>query len=168
MSAMPTRRAVLGTGFGATALLAGGGGWALSSGRPDEGLLILTRVEHAVVDAISVVLFPGVHFPLDGPQAGVAARVDAIVANTLEPAHASGFRYILRALEWGTLASRGSRFTALSAEERLDVLETWTEPDVLPRRVAGESLRVILGMAYFSHPQIQDAMGWRVGCRGDA
>ena len=167
MLAKLTRRALL-VGLGASAAAAGGTTWSLSSGHPAEGLLILTPVEFRVVQALSEVLFPGVHFPLSGVEAGVAEEVDRMVAENLDPMHGNGFRYILRALEWGTLASRGRQFSQLPRGIQLEVLETWTEPDVLPRRIAGESIKAVLGMAYFAHPEVQAAMGWRTGCRGAA
>ena len=145
---------------------AGGGAWSLSPGMPADGFEVLTRREVRVVDAIADVFFPGVHFPLSGSKAGVALGVDHVLANVMEPIHANGFRYILRALEWGTLASRGRHFTDLTREAQREVLETWSEPEVMPRRIAGESLKAVLGMAYFANPEVQRSMGWRAGCGG--
>src|SRR5690606_32322752 len=105
-------------------------------------------------DAVAEVFFPGAPFPIDGVAAGVSSGVDRIVGEVLEEAAAAAFRYVLRTLEWGTLASRGRRFTAMSVDERRDVLETWSDPDVVPRRVAMESFKAVLGMAYFAHPEV--------------
>ncbi len=162
-----TRRAALG-GAGLLVAAAGSGAWALSSGVPAPGLSVLTRAEARVVDALADVLFPGVHFPVSGREAGVTREVDRIVRDVMDPMRAQGFRYLLRALEWGTLASRGRRFTDLPRADQLDVLEAWVTPEVVPRRVAAESIKAVLGMAYFAHPQVQAAMGWRTGCPGRA
>lgn len=161
-----TRRAVLGGSAGALAV--GSGAWSVAPGGPAEGLRVLGAAEAAVIDALSDCFFPGVHFPLSGSEAGVRAEVDRIVADCMDPIHAAGFRAVLRALDLGTAASRGRRFVDLTRAEQLDVLETWTEPEVLPRRVAGESLKAVLGMAYFAHPEIRSAMGWRSHCVGEA
>lgn len=163
-----SRRAVLAGGGSLLAASTVGGVWTAAPKNAAEGMQALSALECEVVAALADAFFPGVHFPLSGTQAGVPAAVDRIVAEVLEPVHAQGFRAILRALEWGTVASRGRRFTGLTRSEQLDVLETWTEPTVLPRRVAGDSLKAVLGMAYFAHPDIQAAMGWRVGCGGEA
>lgn len=165
MLGMFTRRAVLG-GAGLTVAAAGGGAWSLAPGFPAAGFEVLTAREVRVVNAIADVFFPGVHFPVSGSEAQVAAGVDRVLADVMDPLHASGFRYVLRALEWGTLASRGRFFSDLPRVEQLEVLETWTEPDVVPRRIAGESMKAVLGMAYFAHPDVQAAMGWRAGCGG--
>jgi len=119
-----------------------------------------------VVEAVAEVLFPGDPFPVNGREAGVAAEVDRIVGEVLEPVPAAGFRYVLRALEWGTFASRGRRFSRLPASARAEVLSTWKAPEQMTRRVAGDSLRAVLGMAYFSHPEVLASMGWRATCGG--
>lgn len=165
MSGFFTRRAVL-AGAGVTAAAAGGGAWTLAPGAAAQGLEFLTRSEARTVEAAAEVFFPGVHFPLSGLEVDIVARVDHIAGQVMDPVRRSAFRYVLRALEWGTLASRGRRFTDLSRAERREVLETWEGPDVVARRVAGESLKAILGMAYFAHPEIQSAMGFRTGCGG--
>ncbi|NCG20461.1 MAG: hypothetical protein GWP91_15740, partial [Rhodobacterales bacterium] len=128
--------------------------------------LVLTAAEWAVVESVSLVFFPGVHFPLNGVQANGTAEVDRLLAEVIAPIQAHAFRVVLRGLEWGTLGSRGRFFTDLTIDEQHHVLSTWCSPDVLPRRIAGDALRVLLGMAYFAHPEIKAAMGWQLGCGG--
>ncbi len=165
MSVKLSRRAVL---IGGSVFVSGaiGTGFSISLGAPAEGARLLTGPELRVIDAVAEVMFPGTHFPLDGIEAGVAAEVDRIVSDVLAPVHCAGFRYVLRTLEWGTMASRGRRFSRLSLEKRAEVLSTWKTPEKVARRVAGDSLRVVLGMAYFSHPDVLAAMGWRATCSG--
>jgi hypothetical protein len=98
----------------------------------------------------------------------VPAEVHRLLFEVLDPLRASGFRYVLRSLEWGTLASRGHLFSHLSAAERVEVLEAWADPAVFTRRIAHDSLKAILGMAYFAHPQVLAHMGWRATCGGGA
>lgn len=160
-----TRRAFIAGGVAVSAA-SSGTVWGLSSGVPRAGARVLTAAEWAVVEAVSLVFFPGVHFPLNGLQANVAAEVDRLLHEVMAPVQAHGFRVVLRGLEWGTLASRGRYFTGLSTEEQHDVLSTWCTPDVMPRRIAGDALRVLLGMAYFAHPEVKAAMGWQLGCGG--
>jgi hypothetical protein len=133
---------------------------------PAEGLLVLTRSESATVAAIGQIFFPGQQLPTIA-EADLVARVDIIVAEVMQPLQARGFRYVLRALQWGTVAARGRRFTDLSVDSQRDVLNTWAEPEVVPRRVAGESLKAVLGMAYFGSPVVQRVIGWRTGCLGE-
>ncbi len=163
MSLALTRRVFIAGGLAVSAA-SGGTVWGLAPGTPAPGARTLTAAEWAVVESVSLVFFPGVHFPLNGVEAGVPAEVDRLLADVIAPAQAHGFRVILRGLEWGTLASRGRYFTALNTDEQGEVLATWCSPDLMPRRIAGDALRVLLGMAYFAHPEIKAAIGWQLGC----
>lgn len=167
MGALVTRRAFV-AALGATAIAGSSTAWSLAPGLPDRGLQVLTATEHAVVKALADLYFPGVHLPLSGTQAGVPAEVDRILAEVMDPMRAAAFRYVLRALEWGTLASRGRRFSALDRDVQLEVLAAWSAPEPVPRRVAGDSLKAVLGMAYFAHPEVKRALGWRLGCGGSS
>ncbi len=159
-----SRRQLLLGGAGIAAGGAAAGAFGLSLGSPAAGFRVLSGAEVAVARAAALTLFPGAPFPVDGLQAEVAEGVDAILADVLAPLHAAGFRYVLRTLEWGTMASRGARFSRLPASDRQVVLHTWAEPKVFTRRVAGDSLRVLLGMAYFDHPAVLAHMEWSGGC----
>jgi hypothetical protein len=164
-----TRRRVLIGGVAAVAAgsgVAGLAGWGATV--PAPGARVLSAVELAVVGGIAEVMFPGAPFPVDGIEAGVPEEVDRILADVLQPVHAAGFRAFVQSLEWGTLASRGKRFSVLSREERADVLERWLSPDIFARRVAADALRIILGMAYFAHPAVLAHMGWRAECGNGA
>lgn len=132
---------------------------------PAPGAFVLSVEELAVVRALAEVMFPGAPLPKDGVQAEVAEGVDRLLFEYLGDPHSSALRYVLRAVEWGTLASRGARFSALSADVRAQVLDRWADPTVLPRRVALDGLKLLMGMAYFRDPDVLDAIGWRVGCR---
>ncbi len=158
-----SRRGLLLGGAAASIVVAGGAAWELA---PAPGMAVLSEDELRVVRALAEVMFPRDPFPIDGIEAGVAEEVDRIVSDVLQPIHANGFRTLLHAVEWGTLASRGQRFSSLPPGERLQVLETWADPTVFARRVAGDSFKVVLGMAYFSHPRVLAHMGWRATCGG--
>lgn len=167
MTKLVTRRSVLVGGLAAGAALAFASG--ISLGPRADGFQVLSRDELAVVAAISLVMFPGHPFPLNGVEAGVVEEVDRMVAHDLPEVHGAAFRYLLRALEWGTLMSRGTRFSALGDVDRLEVLRVWSDPTLLPRRIAADSLRMVLGGAYFSNATIQQHMGYRAACgRGNA
>jgi hypothetical protein len=133
-------------------------------GVPAPGAKVLGATELEVLRKLAEVMFPKGTFPIDGVEAGVAEEVDRIVADVLEPIHANGFRTLLHTLEWGTLAGRGSRFTSLPLEERAEVVRIWSDPTVFTRRVAGDALKVVLGMAYFAHPTVIARIGWSLGC----
>ncbi len=167
MSRGVSRRGLLASGAALLAVGAGGG-LSLALGPPAPGALVLSDRELRVVGAAAEAMFPGAPLPLDGIQAAVAARVDEIVADLMDPLRRAAFRYVLRVLEVGTMARRGRPFSALPVHTRQVVLERWSEPEVVPRRVAGDSLRAVLGMAYFSHPDVLASIGWERGCGGGA
>jgi hypothetical protein len=133
---------------------------------PAPGARVLSVEEMAVVAALAAAMFPKGAMPIDGVEAGVPAEVDRLVDELLPAPHRVGFRLVLRAIEWGTLASRGARFSQLDVDERRDVLDTWSDPGLLPRRLANDSVKLLLGMAWFRHPAIQQRIGWRTGCGG--
>lgn len=153
-----------------TAVVTGGLGAIAASavviefGVPAPGAKVLGARELDVLRSLAEVMFPAGTFPIDGVQAGVAEEVDRIVADVLEPVHAGGFRTLLHTLEWGTLASRGTRFTELPFDERAEVVRIWSDPTVFTRRIAGDALKVVLGMAYFAHPEVLRRIGWSLGC----
>jgi len=162
-----TRRRLLMGGAGVAAAASGAvGAFGLSLGVPAAGFRVLARAEVATVRAAARAMFPGAPFPLDGVQARVAEAVDGILADTLDPLRAAGFRYVLRALEYGAIPGRGARFTDLPLAQQQQVLDTWAEPELFTRRIAGDSLRAILGMAYFAHPEILAHIEWDGACTG--
>ncbi len=158
------RRALLKGGLAVGAALALVGVAQLPASAP--GRLALSERESEIVAAVAEVLFPGAPFPISGVDAGVVAEVDRIVDDCIPEVGATLFRYLLRALEWGTLAARGVRFSDLDLETRREVLEVWHQPNLLPRKIAWDAMRMILAMAYFSHPEVLAHMEWRATCGG--
>jgi len=130
--------------------------------------LVLSHGETEIVRSVAEVMFPAGVFPVDGVSAEVAEGVDAVLHYQFPAVHAAGFRAVLRALEWGTLVSRGRSFSALAVEQRSEVLTVWMSPSVLTRRLAVDSLRLVLGMVYFSHPEVLAHIGYAQRCGGRA
>jgi hypothetical protein len=164
VDALVSRRAVLNGAIALGVSVAFGAGLRLDS--PAPGAWILSSEELAILRAVAIVMFPGDPLPIDGIDAGVAEEVDRLLVDLMGEPQASAFRYVLRALEWGTFASRGARFSQLDPHERGEVLDAWSDPAILPRRVASDGIRLLVGMAYFRNTVVLDAIGWRVDCRG--
>ncbi|HMV66265.1 MAG TPA: gluconate 2-dehydrogenase subunit 3 family protein [Myxococcota bacterium] len=133
---------------------------------PGSGRRILGVAEVMIVAAVADTMFPAGPLGLSGVEAGVVEEVDRIVGDDLPPIHAAGFRYLLRALEWGPLYSHGARFTQLDAAQRIEVLTIWGDPGLLPRRIASDALKMVMAMAYFKNQRVLDAIGYRQACRG--
>jgi hypothetical protein len=71
---------------------------------------------------------------------------------------------LLRFVQYGTVAQTGKRFTACSLEKRAALLEGWGRPGSKYRAGGITSLKSVLGMAYFNHPKVLKAIGWRSLC----
>ena len=163
MNAIVSRRAVLAGGVAAGSLLVGGGTFVLSS-RPAPGAVVLSEGELAVIEQAARVLFPPGIFPVSGGDGQTAPAVDGLLAEVIDPPAVVPFRSMLAALEWGTLISRGTRFSELTEEEAAHVIDVWASENPAPRRVAFDSLQALLSMAFLRRPAVIEAIGWRVGC----
>jgi len=132
---------------------------------PATGRLVLAPGEERIVASILLALFPADSpIGVDPIAAGAVDEVDRVLGEVLAPEATQAFRYLLRTLELGTLFSRGVPYSQLDPEVRLGVLQVWAGKDPLPRRVAMDSLKSVMGMAYFTRPAVQAAVGWRTFC----
>jgi hypothetical protein len=165
MGALISRRTVLISGVTAGSLMAVAGGLFVET-RPAVGALVLSQAELDVVESAARVLFPPGFFAASGGDGETATEVDRLLADVIDPPAVVPFRAMLGALEWGTLVSRGTRFSLLSTEEAKHVLDIWASENPAPRRVAFDSLQAILGMAFLRRPRVIEAIGWRAGCFG--
>ncbi len=153
---------------GAAVALAGSAGavMALRLSAPAAGFKVFNAEELSVVAALSALWFPAGVFPVDGIEAGVTEKVDEVAEQILLPLQLAGFRYVLRTLEWGTVARWGRTFTQLTVDEREVVVGRWSAAEPVARRTAIDAVKAVLAMAYFSHPAVIETIGWRVGCGG--
>lgn len=133
--------------------------------RPPAGTRVLARHEWALVEAASDAMFPaGGAIPPSGREAGVPAYVDGYVA-----AVPGTVRLLMRALfllvEHATLLwpapGRGGRrrFSKLTVEQRVAVLEGWRTSRLFLRRLVFTSLRSILCMGYLADPAVLRHLG---------
>ena len=163
MGLLVSRRTILASGVAAGSILAFGAGFRLYS-RVAAGAAVLSAPEFDTVRAVGRVLFPAGVFPVDGGDDETCFEVDRILAEVIEPDAVGPFRTMLGALEWGTLVSRGTRFSRLTPEEAQHVLDVWGSENPFPRRVAFDSLQAILGMAFFRRSAVLGAIDWRTEC----
>ena len=102
-----------------------------------SALLTLTPKEYAVARAAAEALLVGV--PVDADT--VAAGIDAELALVGEPV-LTDMKTVLSLMEHGPLLSfRRKRFSALSADDRREVLEDWATSRFNLRRAAFQALR---------------------------
>lgn len=134
---------------------------------PARALDVLAPREAAFLDAAAGALFPaGGAVPPSGSEAGVAAYADRWVGAV--PRH---IRILVRMLFFlvehatvffpapgGLFGGGMKRFSALSSEQRVAVLDGWHRSRLFPRRIVFTSLRAIVTMGYFSDPGVLRAL----------
>jgi hypothetical protein len=134
--------------------------WRLFLGYPQPRRryrLVAVR-EVAFLEAAAEATFPpGGAVPLSGREADLPGYADSFLGSL--PKHLQlQVRALFMLYEQATIffpapgrAGR-RRFSALSAEQRVAVLESWSKSRFFPRRLAFTALRAILTMGYLGHP----------------
>ena len=129
-------------------------------------LLYLERREYAIVAALALALFPpGNPLGIDGLQARVPEYIDRMLA-AMEPDKAGDLEAMFLLFEHGTLAFglRVRRFTELPVRAREKYLRRWERARVYSRRMLVAALKSMVGMGYFAHPDVQQALGMERTC----
>ena len=163
---LATRRTFL-TGSAATAVVAALGVGYGPLPAPEVGRALLSASEGALVAAIADAMFPtGGAFGVGASEIDIVASMDTLLGESLDPEVGVAVRWLLRALEAGTIASRGASFVALPLDDRRAVLATWADNVVLPRRLAHDLLRMAFGMAFYNSAAALRQIGWGTACRG--
>ena len=130
---------------------------------------VLSAGERGLVLALGEALFPpGNPLGVSAADVDIAGLVDELIGDFLDPVAAPVFRYLLRGLDAGTFASRGAAFGALPLAARREMLDTWADNAVLPRRLAYDTFKTVVGMAFFNDARAKAAVGWTVECQGEA
>ena len=139
--------------------------FAAGYGRRDPSLPHLSARELALVCAAADAAFPpGGAIALSGTDAGIPAHVDRYLA-VLPRRNRTLIRLLFVLTEHATLIFQAPgwdgfrRFSSLSLEQRMAVLEGWARSPLQPRRLVFQSLRAVLTMGYFASPQVLRAMG---------
>lgn len=139
--------------------------WALRrllGGYParDPARRMLAPREAAVVQAAAEALYPpGGAVPISGGEADLAGYVAGYLAIVPPPTRRL-VRLLLLVFEQATLlfpaGGRGGRrrFSSLALEQRVQVLEDWRTASLFLRRLSFTSLRALLTLAYFAHPEV--------------
>ena len=161
---MISRRAVV-TSAAALAALAVLGLQEATLPSPGPDAQVLSPAEAHLVACLGVALFPvGNPLGVSGADVDLPAAVDELLGNTLDHEIQLVFRYFLRALDQGTRVARGMGFGSLPEAARREVLATWSDNAVLPRRMMHDLFRLVMGMAFFNEPAVVAAVGWRAEC----
>lgn len=138
--------------------------FAAGYGPRDPQLRQLSARELTLVRAAADAAFPpGGPIPLSGTEAGIPAHLDRYLA-ALPPRNRMLIRLLFVLIEHATLIFRAPgprgyrRFSSLSLEQRMAVLEGWARSPIQPRRLVFQSLRAVLTMGYFASPAVLRAI----------
>jgi len=134
--------------------------WRLFLGypRPPRSYSLLAAREVAFIDSAAAAVFPpGGGIPISGADAELPSYVDSYLGSL--PAHLRRqVRAMLMLFEQATIffpaSGRGGRrrFSSLSSEQRVEVLQGWSGSSLFLRRLAFTALRAVLTMGYLGHP----------------
>lgn len=131
---------------------------------PAEASCLAAR-EWATVAAAADATFPeGGALPPSGDQAGVPLHVDRFVG-AQQPSTRLLMRLLFLLVEHATLLFPAPgpggwrRFSELSREQRVAVLEGWRSSPLFPRRLVFTSLRAILTMGYLEDAEVMRLLG---------
>ena len=121
---------------------------------------VLTRAEAAFIDAAAEAMFPaGGAIPASGREANLPAYTDRLLQAS-HPRQRFLMRLLFFLVEHATLFFPAPgrfglrRFSSLSYEQQLGVLDGWSDSRMFARRLVFTSLRAILTMGYFAHPPV--------------
>ncbi|MCH7708599.1 MAG: hypothetical protein IH884_08905 [Myxococcales bacterium] len=127
---------------------------------PPRPFKVLNRREVALLTAAANATFPaGGAVPPSGGEADITGYTDRWLA-VLHGRILVLMRLLFFLIEHATLffpapGRRGRRrFSSLSSDQQVAVLEGWRTSSLYPRRMVFASLRAILTMGYFAHPPV--------------
>jgi hypothetical protein len=126
---------------------------------------VLWRSEVATLAAVSEAMFPpGGEIASSGLDAGLPAYVDRWMSVS-QPRIRKLMHALFFLVEHATLffpapgRQRRRRYSALTLEQRIAVLDAWGKSSLSLRRLVFVSLRSILTMGYFAHPPVLRQLG---------
>jgi hypothetical protein len=126
---------------------------------------VLWRSEVATLAAVAEAMFPpGGHIPSSGLDADLPDYVDRWMAVS-QPRIRALMHSLFFLVEHSTVLfpapgrNRRRRYTALTLDQRIAVLDAWGKSSLSLRRLVFLSLRSILTMGYFAHPPVLRQLG---------
>ena len=133
-------------------------------GYPEERLAksaFLSKKEQAILAALADAFFPpGGAIPLSGTDAGLVEYFDDY-ARQMPPGQGTLIRLLLAFLEHAPWAfgPKHGRFSSLSLEDRIAVLDRMRTSPIYFRRISFLSMRTMLSMGYLAHPEVASRIG---------
>ncbi|MFT5685333.1 MAG: hypothetical protein ACI8RZ_006284 [Myxococcota bacterium] len=162
-----TRRHLLAASAGiaaAAAVCAGGIGIRWWDAPPGAGRVNLSDDEAALVRALSGAAFPaGKFIELSGGDVNLDRFFDAMLSG-MPKLTGDLLKLLTNALEHFTLATHGTRYSVLSLADQQAQLDGWLTSDRHELRGAVQSVVILLGMGYTTHPEVAALISPWHGC----
>lgn len=156
-----TRRHLLALGAATAAAGAIGVGGTLAhwwNQAPTAPFQALSDAEATFVRAWAGAAFPpGDVLSTDGAEAGLDRFFDLTLTH-LPDIQRSLLKLLIHALDTGSIAMAGASFTALSPTDARQAFHRFHAHDLAEVRGAAQSLTVLLGMGYTTHPDVAPTM----------
>ncbi len=131
---------------------------------PDAPYRGLSEEEGAFLRAWSGAAFPPTStLPLDGASAGLDHFFDALLGHTPEDTGRL-LRLLLNGLDAATVPLEGDVFHRLSVDQQARHFKTWTHSRIDHFRSAAQSLVLLLGMGWSTHPEVAPHMKMLHSC----
>lgn len=125
---------------------------------PDAPLTVLSAEEARIVRALAGTAYPHTEaIPLDGAEAGLDHFFDAMLSHMpTEPRKL--LKLLLHGLDGGTVLTHGATFSELGPSGRMEALDGWINHELAEMRNAAQSLILLLGMGWTTHPGVAPTM----------
>lgn len=131
---------------------------------PGADFRYLTELEATVLRGLAGAAWPPTPAcPVDGATCGLDRYLDENLA-PLGQLQREGIRLLLHAVNELTLATHGGRFIDLDRAVQSQAVASWLDSEVLEVRSAVQSIVVLTGMGYTSHPDASGAFGSLYRC----
>ena len=133
-------------------------------GYPESRHQVLTRADAAFVASAAAAMYPaGGAIPSSGVDADLPSYLDRFLVASVARIRIL-VHLLLFLVEHATLFfpapgwNGRRRFSALSVDQRVAVLDGWSESSLFVRRLVFTTLRALLTMGYFAHPPVLRAL----------
>lgn len=133
-------------------------------GYPESRYQSLTRADAALIASAAEAMYPaGGAIPSSGVEADLPSYLDRFLVASVTRIRIL-VHLLLFLVEHATLFFPAPgwdgrrRFSGLSADQRVAVLDGWSESSLFARRLVFTTLRALLTMGYFAHPPVLRAL----------
>ncbi|QED27936.1 hypothetical protein FRD01_11950 [Microvenator marinus] len=132
---------------------------------PGAGFKVLTDEEALITRALAGGIFPGDQTMPSGENLGLDHFFDEYLA-VIPRQTATLLRILIRSIDRMAMYDFGGRLHTRNILERVEVVEAWDQSSSGIRRTIFQSIKVLLAMGYFEHPDVLRAAGIEYECGG--